>query len=83
MQAIGQNFAVAATLIFLIAVFFRQVPVLGFFIRMATRAVFMLSPVMILVLVAGLVWFHGFRFNEETATRAGSPIDAPMPVERP
>ena len=92
MQAIGQNIAVGAALLFLAAMVLRQIPVLGFFFRLATRALFLVSPLMLIVLVVGVAWFHGaalFRADgaptraAEPVPSAMSPSSAPLPPERP
>lgn len=59
MEAVGQNIAISATLLFVATMFLRQVPFLGFFVRLVTRALLLFSPIVIIVLVVGVVWFHG------------------------
>ena len=94
MQAIGQNIAAGAALLFLITMLFRQVPVLGFFVRMFTRLLLLVSPLMIVVLLVAIVWFHGSRLlfgttgenaAEEPVRSAAPvlPVTVPLPPERP
>ena len=59
MEAVGQNIALSATLLFLATMILRQVPFLGFFVRLATRVLLLFSPIVIIVLLVGIVWFHG------------------------
>ena len=80
----AQNIAIGAALLFLIAAFLRQIPILGWVVRLVMRLVLMVSPVMILVLVVGLVWFHGGSiFSGGSGDANASPLDAPLPTERP
>lgn len=96
MQAIGQNIAIGAALLFLVSVMLRQIPILGFFVRLVTRLLLLVSPLAIIVLVVGLAWFHGSAWFSSGGSmpppnvvpvvateRAVSPTMAPMPPERP
>ena len=96
MQAIGQNIAAGAALLFLFTMLFRQVPVLGFFVRMFTRLLLLVSPLMIVVLLVAIVWFHGSRllFGTPDESEAAAPdpvrtaapvlpVSVPLPPERP
>lgn len=84
MQAFAQNAAIGATLLFLAMMVLRQVPVLGFFVRLAMRLVLLASPVMVLVLLIALVWFHGGSLVGGARDGAAAPPPtAPLPAERP
>ena len=79
MEAVGQNIAISATLLFLATMILRQVPFLGFFVRLATRVLLLFSPIVIIVLLVGIVWFHGASWlqggvdTRSTANRAAAP----------
>ncbi len=93
MQAIAQNIAVGAALLFLATMMLRQIPFVGFFVRLAMRMLFLFSPIMLIVLLVGVVWFHGANFFSGPATdkaavvtpgkTGAAPVRAPLPTERP
>lgn len=92
MQALGQNIAIGVVLFFLATMVLRQIPVIGFFVRLLTRLIFLFSPVMLIVLLVGLIWFHGQNMFSSTDRSAASvapagtvvaPVDAPLPPEAP
>lgn len=84
MLPLAQNVAVGATVAFLAVMVLRQVPVLGFFVRLGVRSLLLVSPIMLVALVAGLAWFHGASLvGDGSGDAATSPLTAPLPTGRP
>ena len=78
MQALAQNAAIGASVLFLVAVFLRQIPGLGLVARLATRMVLSVSPIMLVVLglLAALAYALDFVAAAFGARKYGSSAGA-------